>query len=104
MTVLKHGAVSCLEESNMKHGLNSEFLAYSGCVQVVKKYTKGLATDVQSNKYLKLNQRTRELIKFEMLNTRQAQQRPEMATEAPTWHACKHKGHKLHQRHIRTKG
>ena len=30
------GAVSCLEESNMKHGLNSEFLAYSGCVQTVK--------------------------------------------------------------------
>ena len=62
MTGLKHGAVSCLEESNMKHGLNTEFLAYSGCGQAIKKYTKGLATDVQSNKYFKLKQRSRELI------------------------------------------
>ena len=32
----------------------------------------------------------------------QTQQRPESPTVALTWHTCKYKGHKLHQRYILT--
>ena len=39
----------CFEEFHIKYGLNVDILTYSGCVQAVKKYIKGLNTDVQSN-------------------------------------------------------
>ena len=36
-----------VEEFNVQHGLNTEFLTYTGCVQTGKKYFKGLDIDVQ---------------------------------------------------------
>ena len=45
----EHEAFLCLEEFNMKYGLNTDFVTYNGCVQAVKKYIKGLDIAVQSN-------------------------------------------------------
>jgi len=50
----EHGAFLCLEEFNIKHGLNTDFVAYNGCVQAVKKYIKGLDIAVQSNNSLNM--------------------------------------------------
>ena len=36
----EHEAFLCLEEFNMKYGLNTDFVTYNGCVQAVKKYIK----------------------------------------------------------------
>ena len=47
------------------------------------------------------NQQTRELISARKKNITQVQQqRPESPTVTFTWHSCKYKVHKLHQRYI----
>ena len=50
----KHGDFLCLGEFNTKYGLNTDFVTYSGCVQAVKKYIKGLGIALQSNKSLSI--------------------------------------------------
>ena len=50
----EHGAFLCLEEFDMKYGLNTDFVTYNGCVQASKKYIKGLGIAVQSNKSLNM--------------------------------------------------
>ena len=50
----EHRAVLCLTEFNMKYGLNTDILAYNGCVQAIKKYIKGLDIAVQSNNSLNM--------------------------------------------------
>ena len=42
-----------LDEFNRKHGLDTDFLPYNGCVHTVN-YTKNLDINVQSNKYSNL--------------------------------------------------
>ena len=44
----------CLEEFDMKYGLNTDFVTHNGCVQAAKKYIKGLGIAVQSNKSLSM--------------------------------------------------
>ena len=49
----------------MKHGLNTNFVTYNGCVQAVKKYIKGLGIAVQSNNSLNMRKSLRIISKVQ---------------------------------------